>query len=306
MRSKSLSIAPPIIYGVALVLVTLVLTVLYNMAMVTDWFRDRSTAVGGWQQPLILAAGWLMGLAVMTGLILFIISLARQIKHNQQQQNFIDSVTHELKSPLTSLKLHLETVQRRPLAPDQLQEFTTTMLSDVERLDRLIDHILTAARSDSGRRQWNKAPLEVRERLLELFKTMEKRHRIKPGTLQLEGPPITIQTDAIAFEVVVTNLLENAIKYSQGPVDVRVRLTPLQTGGVSIAIADTGVGIPKQQLRRIFKRFHRVGNELTRIRQGTGLGLSIVQDTVKALNGRIVAESPGENQGSVFTLTLPG
>lgn len=306
MRSKSLSIAPPIIYGVALVLVTLVLTVLYNLAMVTDWFHDRSTPTGGWQQAVVLAAGWLMGLAVMVGLVLFIVSLARQIKLNQQQQNFIDSVTHELKSPLTSLKLHLETMQRRPLSSAQVGEFATTMLNDVERLDRLIDHVLTAARSDSGRRQWNKAPLEVHERLGELIKTLEKRHQLAPGALRLEGPPVTIQTDAIAFEVVLTNLLENAIKYSQGPVDVRVKLTPLPQGGVSIAITDSGVGIPKQQLRRIFKRFHRVGNELTRIRQGTGLGLSIVQDTVKALNGKIVADSPGENQGSVFTLTLPG
>jgi signal transduction histidine kinase len=232
--------------------------------------------------------------------------LARQIILNQQQQNFIDSVTHELKSPLTSLTLHLETMQRRTLTPDQLGEFTATMLRDVERLDGLIDHVLTAARTDSGRWQRTRAPLEVYDRIGELIKTLERRHQLQPGSLKLEGPPLTIETDAVAFEVVLTNLLENAIKYSEGVVDVQVQLKPLPSGGVSIAISDAGVGIPKKQLRRIFNRFHRVGNEQTRTRQGTGLGLSIVKDTVKALNGKIVADSPGENQGSVFTLTLPG
>ncbi|MEB3283951.1 MAG: HAMP domain-containing sensor histidine kinase [Candidatus Sericytochromatia bacterium] len=306
MRAKNASVAPPIIYGVALVLVTLILTVLYNIAMVTDWFPDRSTPARGWPQILVIGAGWMMGLAVMTGLILFIISLARQIKLNQQQQNFIDSVTHELKSPLTSLKLHLETMQRRPITHEQLFEFSNTMLHDVDRLDRLIDHVLEAARSEAGRRIPMKAPLEVRAQIAAIIKTLERRHHLTHNTIRLEGPAVTIKTDATAFDVVLTNLLENAIKYSQGPVEVAVRLTPLVSGGISIAVSDQGVGIPKKQLRRIFKRFHRVGNELTRIRQGTGLGLSIVKDTVKALNGSIVASSPGENQGSVFTLTLPG
>lgn len=304
MRHKTTSTAPPIIYGVVLMLVTLVLTVLYNMALVTDWFASRQAGVG--LHALVLVAGWVMGLAVIIGLILFVVSLERQIRLNQRQQNFIDSVTHELKSPLTSLKLHLQTIRRRPLSPEQLGEFTDIMLADVERLDRLIDHVLEAARVDTARRPQRFEPLDVRARTEQAIATIVRRHDLPPGAIELEGEDAVVPTDPVGLDLVLSNLLENAVKYSEEDVRVTVRVAKLPAGGVAIAVADAGVGIPRNQVRRIFQRFHRVGNELTRIRQGTGLGLYIVQETVRQMKGKIKAESPGEGKGSVFTLTLPG
>lgn len=304
MRPKTSSTARPIFYGVVLMIVTLFLTVLYNMALVTDWFRARQDDHGLY--ALVLVAGWVMGLAVIIGLILFVVSLARQIRLNQRQQNFIDSVTHELKSPLTSLKLHLETIRRRPLSPAQIDEFTGIMLADVERLDKLIDHVLEAARVDSARRSHRLEPLAVRPRVEQAIATVVRRHDLAPGAIALEGEDAVVRTDPVGLDLVLSNLLENAVKYSDQTVRVTVRLAKLPNGGVSIAVADAGVGIPRNQVRRVFNRFHRVGNELTRIRQGTGLGLYIVKETVRQMKGKIRAESPGEGQGSVFTLTLPG
>lgn len=304
MRPKTTSTAPPIIYGVVLMLVTLVLTVLYNMALVTDWFRTRQAGTG--LHALWLVAGWAMGLAVIAGLIVFVVSLARQIRLNQRQQNFIDSVTHELKSPLTSLKLHLETIRRRPLSQDQLAGFTEIMLADVERLDRLIDHVLEAARVDSTRRPHRFEAMPVRPRLEHAIATIIRRHDLPDEAIRLVGDDAVVRTDPIGLDLVLTNLLDNAVKYSKEHVRVTVRLDRQPNGDVAIAVADAGVGIPRNQVRRIFNRFHRVGNELTRIRQGTGLGLYIVKETVRQMRGTIRAESPGEGQGSVFTLTLPG
>jgi signal transduction histidine kinase len=292
--------------GIVLMLVTLVLTVLYNLALVTDWFRGRPPVAPSWMPTIVLAAGWVMGLAVIGGLILFVVSLARQIRLNQRQQNFIDSVTHELKSPLTSLKLHLETIQRRPLTPDQLAGFTATMLADVERLDRLIDHVLEAARADSIRRAPRREPVDLPACVGVVARLVERRHGLRVDTIEVRGTAPMLHTDPSALELVLTNLLDNAVKYSLGEVRVSVTLASTAGGGVSIAVADAGVGIPKGHVRRVFHRFYRVGNELTRIRQGTGLGLYIVKETVRQLGGSIRAESPGEQQGSVFTLTLPG
>jgi signal transduction histidine kinase len=292
--------------GIVLMLVTLVLTVLYNLALVTDWFRGRPPVAPSWMPTIVLAAGWVMGLAVIGGLILFVVSLARQIRLNQRQQNFIDSVTHELKSPLTSLKLHLETIQRRPLTQDQLSGFTATMLADVERLDQLIDHVLEAARAESIRRPPRREPVDLPACVRAVAALVERRHGLEAGTIEVRGAALTLHTDPNALELVLTNLLDNAVKYSLDEVRVAVTFATTAGGGVSIAVADAGVGITKGHMRRVFHRFYRVGNELTRIRQGTGLGLYIVKETVRQLGGSIRAESPGDKQGSVFTLTLPG
>ena len=304
MRPKTTSTAPPIFYGVVLMIVTLVLTVLYNMALVTDWFRARQGGDG--VNALVLVAGWVMGLAVIIGLILFVVSLARQIRLNQRQQNFIDSVTHELKSPLTSLKLHLQTIRRRQLSQEQLEEFTAIMLADVERLDGLIDHVLEAARVEGVRRAQPVEPVPVRPRVEQAIATVSRRHGLAPGAIALEGDDALVRADPVGLDLVLSNLLENAVKYSGDAVRITVRLSRPSASSVAIAVADQGVGIPRNQVRRIFNRFHRVGNELTRIRQGTGLGLYIVKETVRQMKGKIRAESPGEGQGSVFTLTLPG
>jgi two-component system phosphate regulon sensor histidine kinase PhoR len=303
MRSKATSLAPPIIWGIVLILVTIVLTIFWNVALVTDWFRQLVTSSRGAYWAALIA-GYALFAAVIAGLVLFIVSLARQIRLNQRQQNFIDSVTHELKSPLTSLKLHLETMQIRRLDPEVQQEFTRLMLADVERLDALIDHVLEAARAD-GQRELALGELALRPLLQNAIALVRRRHQLGDDAIVLEMPELWVRTDPEALGIVLVNLLENAVKYSNETVRVGVRAFAAGEGEVAIAVSDTGVGIPRNQLKRIFQRFHRVGNELTRIRTGTGLGLYIVKETLRRLKGRIEAWSPGEGGGSVFTLTLP-
>jgi signal transduction histidine kinase len=305
MRPKSPSLAPPIIFGIFLVLVTLVLTALWNIALFTGWWREPA-AFAGPGYWVFLISGYVLFLAVIVGLILFIVWLAKQIRLNQRQQNFIDSVTHELKSPLTSLKLYLETMQLRKVPPEKQEEFYRLMLADVERLNMLIDHVLEAARVDTRRKEYMLSELDLLPQLESAIATVKSRNGLDDGAIVLDAVPLKVRTHPVGLEIVLVNLLDNAVKYSLGTVRITVKAFPATEGHVAVAITDVGVGIPRNQLKRVFHRFHRVGNELTRIRKGTGLGLYIVKETLKSLQGTIRATSPGENLGSTFTITLPG
>jgi signal transduction histidine kinase len=306
MRPKSPSLAPPIIFGIFLVLATIVLIALWNIALFTGWWRDQPEVPAGPGYWVMLIGGYALFLAVIVGLILFIVWLAKQIRLNQRQQNFIDSVTHELKSPLTSLKLYLETMQLRKLPPEKQAEFVALMLADVERLNMLIDHVLEAARVEQRRKEYPLVEIELLPLLEVSVAMVRNRHDLPDGAVVLESPPLKVMTNPVGLEIVLTNLLDNAVKYSLDKVKVTVKACATGDGHVAIAIIDEGVGIPRNQIKRVFQRFHRVGNELTRIRKGTGLGLYIVKETLKSLQGSIRATSPGENRGSVFTVTLPG
>lgn len=306
MRPKTPSLAPPIIFGIFLVLVTLTLTALWNIALFTGWWRNEPSFIAGPGYWVLLISGYVLFLAVIVGLILFIVWLAKQIRLNQRQQNFIDSVTHELKSPLTSLKLYLETMQRHRVPPEKQEEFYRLMLSDVERLNMLIDHVLEAARVDTRRKEYTLTELELVPQLEAAIATVKTRNGLDDGAIRLECPALKVRTNPVGLEIVLVNLLDNAVKYSLETVQITVTAFKAAEGQVAVAIADTGVGIPRNQLKRVFHRFHRIGNETTRIRKGTGLGLYIVKETLKSLKGTIRATSPGERLGSTFTITLPG
>jgi signal transduction histidine kinase len=306
MRPKTPSLAPPIIFGIFLVLATLVLTALWNIAIFTGWVHGQGAITAGPGYWVFLISGYALFLAVIVGLILFIVWLAKQIRLNQRQQNFIDSVTHELKSPLTSLKLYLETMQRHRVPPEKQEEFYRLMLSDVERLNMLIDHVLEAARVDTRRKEYALAEMDLVPQLQAAIATVQSRNGLDDGAIVLEASELRVRTNPVGLEIVLVNLLDNAVKYSLDAVKIRVTAFKASEGQVAVAITDTGVGIPRNQLKRVFHRFHRVGNELTRIRKGTGLGLYIVKETLKSLKGTIRATSPGERLGSTFTITLPG
>jgi signal transduction histidine kinase len=276
------------------------------VALFTGWVRTGPAAIEGPGYWIFLISGYVLFLAVIVGLILYVVWLAKQIRLNQRQQNFIDSVTHELKSPLTSLKLYLETMQLRKLAPEKQEEFTRLMLADVERLDMLIDHVLEAARVEQRRNPYPLAELELVPLLEGAIRTVSIRNGLAPGAIALEADALTVRTHPVGLEMVLVNLLDNAVKYSRDTIAITVRAYRADPGHVAVAITDAGVGIPRNQLKRVFQRFYRVGNETTRIRKGTGLGLYIVKETLKGLGGQVRATSPGENQGSTFTVTLPG
>ena len=306
--TKRPSQALPIIWGSILVASCLALVTLWNIVIVADYFRFKqlsgqpSFGAGRWW---ILAIGCVLFVAIMAGLIVFIVLLVRQIRTNQAQRNFIDAVTHELKTPLTSLKLHLQTLQMGRVPAERHGEFHGTMLEDVARLDLLVDHVLEAARSEGRRREVRVEPISVTDSLKEAIAIVAHRYGFDPSEVAIQGPACHVAADANALSLVFVNLLDNAAKYA-GPVPqiwVEVIARPKT---VEIRIHDNGLGIPRRQLKRIFQRFYRVGNELTRLRQGTGLGLYIVKETLFRLRGRVEARSEGEGHGSTFIVRLPG
>jgi len=303
------SIAPPIIWGSILIAICLALITLWNVVIVSDYVHlrrlaDEQAALGPGRW-IILGLGCVLFVGVLVGLILFLISLVKQIRHNRAQQNFIDSVTHELKTPLTSLKLHLETLERGRVPVDMQGEFHRVMLRDVERLGTLLDHVLEAARLERHQpTQLNR--IEIRPLLEEVAETIRARYELAPGALRVAGPSPSVMSEGGPLQVIFLNLMDNAVKYSGERVDVQVEIEPRPTGGAIVRVHDHGVGIAPREVKKVFQRFYRVGNELTRVRPGTGLGLYIVRETIHTLGGRIAVDSRGEGLGTTFTVTLPG
>lgn len=308
-RPKPASIAPPIIWGSILIATCLALVTLWNIVIVSDYMHIRAlsdakvpTGSGRW---IILAVGCVLFAGVLVGLILFLVSLIKQIRLNRAQQNFIDSVTHELKTPLTSLKLHLQTLQRGKASPEQASQFHAVMLEDVERLSLLLDHVLAAARLER-RQAIALAPICLKPLLDEVASTIRDRYELSPEAILVDGADAEVRGEAGGLHMIFLNLLDNAVKYSGDQVRVEVAIRGLEPGGAEITVRDQGVGLAPRDLKRVFQRFYRVGSEMTRTRPGTGLGLYIVRETLHLLGGRIRAESEGEGKGTTFVVNLPG
>jgi signal transduction histidine kinase len=308
-RSKPASIAPPIIWGSILIATCLALVTLWNVVIVADYMHIRalsdarvSTGSGRW---ILLAVGCVLFAGVLTGLILFLISLIKQIRLNRAQQNFIDSVTHELKTPLTSLKLHLQTLQRGKASLEQVAQFHAIMLEDVDRLSNLLDHVLQAARLER-RQAIVLETLPLRPLLDEVVRDIRMRHGLDQAAIQVDGADATVRGEPAGLRMVFLNLLDNAVKYSGETIQVEVAIRALDEGGAEVAVRDRGVGLAPRDLKRVFQRFYRVGSEMTRTRPGTGLGLYIVRETLHLLGGRIRAESEGEGKGTTFVVQLSG
>jgi signal transduction histidine kinase len=306
--TKRPSQAIPIIWGSILVASCLALVTLWNIIIVADYFRFKqlsgqpSFGAGRWW---ILAIGCVLFVGVMAGLIVFIVMLVKQIRTNQAQTNFIDAVTHELKTPLTSLKLHLQTLQMGRVPLEKQGGFHRTMLDDVARLDLLVDHVLDAARSEGRRRDVHLEPVSVNESLVEAISVVAHRYGFEPSEVIIQGPACTVTADMHSLSLIFVNLIDNAAKYA-GPVP-QIWVEVVRDGKyVEVRVHDNGIGIARRQLKRIFQRFYRVGNEITRLRQGTGLGLYIVKETAARIRGKVEARSEGEGHGSTFVVRLPG
>ncbi len=289
--------------GVTLVVIVLALTVGWILTVVSYSLRQAGR-LGVAQWFLVIGGGVLFGL-VITGLILFIVGQARLIRDNQRQTNFLDAVSHELRSPLTSLKLHLDTLRLRNLPAEKVQEFHVLMSDDVERLQGLVERLLEAGRAEHRGRQYHLERVEVAPLVASMVALARRRYGLAGDSIRIMMPDLVVEADPAALEIVVYNLVENAIKYSrEGQVDILILGSRTSDGDVAIRVRDSGVGIPRSQLKRIFTRFYRLGNELTRTRKGTGLGLYLVRVMVREMRGKIEAMSPGDNLGSTFVLTL--
>jgi len=256
----------------------------------------------------LLSIGSAMFACVVAGVVFYLVLSIQQINLNRRQSNFIDAVTHELKSPIASLKLYLQTLGRRPVAEEQRQDFYQSMLEDVERLDQLISQLLDVARLSHQPDEKNIATSDVRvDELIErLAPELCNRHSLELSTVQLDLEPIAVNGLLVDLEILFRNLLDNALKYAGGPPQVNVTLRMQSDQGWLLAtITDNGPGIPRNMRRRVFGRFFRIGNELERKKPGTGLGLFLVRTVVRRLRGKIAIVDTPNQAGTRFEIRLP-
>ncbi len=262
-----------------------------------------------WRRGLLLLVGVLSFAVLIGGLALITAFLIREIRKSEQHDAFIHAVTHELKTPLASIKLYLQTLEQRQLAPSKQHELIGTMLEDSDRLQQTIDQILLAGKTGDARRVDSPTDVDVSDVVGECVTLAGRRHHLEHGEVQLvERVPqgaFVVKGDRDELVAAVTNLVDNAIKYSGKQVKVGVEVARTGARRVAISVRDQGIGITGQELKRVFRRFYRLPAALQSRVRGTGLGLSIVRAVARRHGGRAYAESRGAGQGSTFTLELP-
>jgi two-component system sensor histidine kinase SenX3 len=244
---------------------------------------------------------------IIAGLIVYTVFLVLEIKRNEEHDTFINAVTHELKTPIASIRLYLETLQSRTVTDAQRQEFYEIMLADAARLHHTVDQVLKAGVVREKQKTVARGPVDMAALATECVELALVRHHLQPEAIALDAPerPPMVIGDAEELRTVITNLLDNAVKYSGQAVRVTVAVAAPAPDTVWVRVQDRGVGIPKKQLKRIFNRFYRVQARGLRQITGTGLGLYIVRSIARAHGGRVFAQSEGEGRGSTFTLELP-
>lgn len=261
-----------------------------------------------WRQMAPLLLGVPVFAAIITGLILNTTFLVREIRRNAQHDAFVNAVTHELKTPVTSIRLHLETLKAREqsISPEKRQEFYDVMLEDSARLMHTIEQVLRTGQA--GQTPLHPVPVDLRALAVACVDRMRTRQHLPEESVRMvtaqRAGPVIVLGDEDDLEGAVMNLLDNAVKYSQDRVDVEVDVHEAN-GEAILSVRDHGVGFPIVESRRIFKRFYRVPGPLIQQVKGTGLGLFIVQSTARRHGGTAEAASEGPGRGATFTLRLP-
>jgi signal transduction histidine kinase len=250
----------------------------------------------------VMAEGLVMLAVILVGVYVIFLYWNRQSRLYKKQRNFISQVTHELKSPLASIQLHLETIRLRKPSEEKLNAFVGTMLSDTDRLHYLINNLLMAARLEQRRK-----PAEPRltnvSALLQEHVERERTNLPQGGSISLEAEPgIKLFVDPEEMGMVLRNLFENAVLYSPGSPDISVSLRR-EGSQIRLSIQDKGRGLDKKELKKIFAIFYRV-NQVGENVRGTGLGLYIVETIIRGYGGTVLVESPGLGRGCTFTINL--
>jgi two-component system sensor histidine kinase SenX3 len=269
-----------------------------------------------WREWVPLAIGVPFFALLIVGVTLNTIFLVREVRRNEQQDSFLNAVTHELKTPLASIHLYLETLKLRELSEGQRQEFYSIMLADSNRLLAMVEQVLKAGeirqRPASNR---VRIPVDMGELLAASAATTLQRHHLEAGTIEVmrfdalpapqSAAPALVLGNPEDLQTAILNVLDNAVKYANGKVDIQIRLNGADTTWVRFSIADQGMGIPAGQLKRIFLRFYRVPNRNLLHVKGTGLGLFLVRNIVQQHGGEVYAESAGEGRGATIHFQLP-
>ncbi|HEY0384608.1 MAG TPA: HAMP domain-containing sensor histidine kinase [Pyrinomonadaceae bacterium] len=263
-----------------------------------------------WRQLALLILGLIFFIAIISGLVLNTIFLVREIRRNEQHDAFINAVTHELKTPLASIRLYLETLQTREVDEARRREFYGIMLEDSNRLLQTVEQVLRAGRTGDRHRQLNRSVIDFGELARESIELARTRYNLANGSLSYtetvpQGERLMVLGDTDELHTMVSNLLDNAVKYSDKEVLITAEVSAIDRHHAALRISDRGIGIPRPQLKRIFRRFYRAPGLFANRIKGTGLGLFIVRSIVKKHGGRVFAESDGEGCGSTFTIQLP-
>lgn len=279
-------------------IVVIVLTVLLNVGWV----------VLNWRTGVYFVLGLIFFLLVIAGMVLNTIFLVRAIRKNEQHDAFLNAVTHELKTPVASIKLYLETLERREVPEAKRREFYRIMLDDSNRLMGTIEQVLEAS-SAVNRNERGRQDVPLTDVVADCVELARVRHHLDDDRLHVErklptGDLAVVRGDGQELKSAVTNLLENAIKYSGGDVKVAIELERLSPGRVVVRVRDQGMGIAEAELKRIFGRFYRIPGVISQKVKGTGLGLFIVRSVAKRHGGRVYAASGGAGLGSTFTMEL--
>ena len=260
-----------------------------------------------WRESVLIVFGSIFFLVIIAGVVVNTIFLVREIRRNEQHDSFINAVTHELKTPVASIRLHLQTLQMRDLDEQKRREFYRVMLEDSDRLLHTIDQVLLAGATGSILRRSAKTRLDLGQIARECVELARTRFHLGDDALQYveRTTGAIVLGDADELKAAVWNLIDNAVKYSQGSPRVSVELADADNQRVAVRVTDQGVGISPAELKRIFKRFYRIPASVAVRTKGSGLGLFIVRSVARKHGGRAFAESAGQGQGSTFTLLLP-
>lgn len=259
-----------------------------------------------WRTGILLLCGVLLLATVISGVVLNTIFLVRETQRNEQHDAFINAVTHELKTPVASIRLYLETLMTRTVDEKKRKDFYQIMLEDSERLLSTIEQVLRTGRLGPANRAVNLSPIDLRELVEECVDRARRLHNLEPDALtHCPGPAVKVNGEIDEVRAAVFNLIDNAVRYSGKSVHVTVETAKTDREHIAVRVKDQGVGIPNTELKRIFRRFYRIPGPISMRPAGTGLGLFIVRSVAKRHRGRAWAESEGPGQGSTFVLQFP-
>ena len=275
-----------------------------------------ATAVGSgwiilnWREGVKVFLGVVFFGAIIAGIILNTIFLIREIRRNEQHDSFINAVTHELKTPIASIRLYLETLQRHDVDEPQRRNFFRLMLLDTDRLLGTVEQVLKAGETGAKRSLRHATDIDLGKLVRECVELARTRHHLQPELLRYEeatenGAGSKVLGEPEELRTAITNILDNAIKYSGNHVDISVQLQTPDAKHLLVRVRDRGVGIPNEELKRIFKRFYRAPHRSMSHVKGTGLGLFIVRAIARKHGGRVFAESDGEGRGTTVSIELP-
>ena len=263
-----------------------------------------------------LVLGIILFAVLVAGVVLNTVFLVREVRRNERQDSFLNAVTHELKTPIASIRLYLDTLERRPLDETQRRKFYAIMHADSDRLLATVEQVLKAGELGQRARQQNRLLIDLPSLVAECISITLSRYHLSPEAITLTPVPdgVSLRINGIPEDIrtAILNLLDNAVKYSPvdrspipHPVSIICVLAITNYVSVSLAITDHGIGIPEGELKRIFKRFHRVPGPNEIKIKGTGLGLFLVRTIARQHGGSVSASSPGTNYGTTMTFTLP-